>query len=195
MEVIIMGRHKKEKWVYIDMPCIKKNYYEISTWGRIRNKKGNFLKYYKDKDGYMKCTLFTESNKRKHFFVHRLLAIHFIPNPENKPEVNHLYPEDKTKLYVEYLEWATGKENKEHSKKTHRQEILSCSAHGMATLSNEQVHEICKLIVEGYKNSEICDKFGVTDKKERYRFKGVIKHIRSGNTWKPISSLYGLSKT
>ena len=163
----------------------------ISTWGRIKNINGKFLKYEKDKDGYMRCTLSKNDGKKKHFFVHRLVAIHFIPNPENKPQVNHLHPEDKSKLYVEYFEWCTDKENKQHSLKHRLQKnILSCAAHGMSTLNNTDVHTICTLMEKGYSNKEIINYFGYTDKKEKERFRGVLKHIRARKTWKPISKHY-----
>lgn len=186
-----MGRHKAEKWVYIDMPGIKKEYYMISSWGRIKNIKDKFLSYYDDKDGYKKCTLSTEDGKKKkHFMVHRLVAIHFIPNPENKPEVNHLMPEDKSNLYYEHLEWVTTKENHAHARKHKLQTIVSCSAHGMSTLTNEQVHEICSLMEKGYKNKEIIDHFKIKDKKKREKLRGVLKHIRARKTWLPISKHY-----
>ena len=67
-----MGRRKKEKWAYIDLPDVKKNYYLISTWGRIKNVKDKYLSYYTDKDGYQKCTLSGINGKKKHFFVHEV---------------------------------------------------------------------------------------------------------------------------
>ena len=187
-----MGRHKKEKWTTVNIPGIKKDYYFISTWGRIKNKKDKFMKYETDKDGYQRCSLTLENGKKKHFFVHRLVAIHFIPNPENKPQVNHLYPWDKTKLYVEYLEWCTPEENLKHSLKFRRQEFLTCDAHGMSTLTNNQVHKICKLMEDGYSNAEICDIMGYTKerKKERERLRSKLKHIRARKTWRPISRNY-----
>ena len=42
-----MGRHKKEKWTTVNIPGIKKDYYFISTWGRIKNKKDKFMKQIK----------------------------------------------------------------------------------------------------------------------------------------------------
>ena len=186
----IIGRYKKEKWTFIDIKGIKTEYYMISTWGRIKNINGKFLKYYADKDGYKRCALTMENGKKKHFFVHRLVAIHFIPNPENKPQVNHLYSENKNKLYVEYLEWCTDKENKVHSTKYKLQQVLSCSAHGTATLTNKQVHKICKLMQDGYSNKDIIKYFGIADKCKKEKFRGVLKHIRSRKTWKPISNNY-----
>ena len=187
-----MGRRKKEKWKFIKIDDIKKDYYEISTWGRIRNINGKYLSYYEDKDGYLKCTLSRENGKKKHYMVHRLVAIHFIPNPDNKPQVNHLKPHDKHNLYVENFEWVTLRENNNHSLRNNLQIFVSCSAHGMSTLTNEDVHKICKMFEEGYSNKEVCKAFGFTNKnkKEKERFRGVIKHIRARKTWIPISRNY-----
>ena len=47
-------------------------------------------------------------------FIHRLVAIHFIPNPKNKPEVNHK-DENPLNNYIDNLEWFTSRENIEYS--------------------------------------------------------------------------------
>ena len=58
---------------------------------------------------------------------------------------------------------------------------LYCQAHGMSTLTNEDVHKICKMMEDGYSNKEICKAFGFTkeNKKEYERFRSIIKHIRN----------------
>ena len=185
-----MGRHKKERWKYIDNPKIKKDYYLISNWENLKNKKGKKLSTYLDKDGYVRCTLYGENGKSKHYFVHRLVAQAFIPNPENKPQVNHLRPHDKQNLYFEYLEWVYPYENIKHSRKHKLQEVLSCSAHGMATMSNEKVHEICSLFEKGYSIKDVIPYYNITNKKDKEKFRGVLKHIKSRKTWKPISNNY-----
>ena len=67
------------------------------------------------KTGYYYVTLRSNEEKRKErWFVHRLVAKHFIPNPENKPQVNH---KDGNKLNPHFsnLEWSTNKENSVHA--------------------------------------------------------------------------------
>ena len=89
----------------LDHKNIRKN-------GRIDNRKGKKLKPCKDKYGYYKVIL-TNNGVRKEFTIHRLVAKAFIPNPENKPTVNHKNG-IKTDNNVNNLEWATIKENQIH---------------------------------------------------------------------------------
>lgn len=63
--------------------------------------------------GYHRVVL-TVKGRRKQYRIHRLAAEAFIPNPENKPTVNHRNG-DKIDNRVENLEWATVSENKHHS--------------------------------------------------------------------------------
>lgn len=73
---------------------------------------------------YLYVGLYGRSRKRL-VPVHRLVASAFIPNPDNKPEVNHING-IKTDNRVENLEWVTRKENEEHSRRTglHDNEVL-----------------------------------------------------------------------
>lgn len=64
--------------------------YLIDEAGNIFSKKSNkFLKPYKQKNGYLKNSL-CENGVNKYFYVHRLVAESFIPNPENWQEVDHI---------------------------------------------------------------------------------------------------------
>lgn len=89
--------------------------YQISNLGRVKNinwyKDGEpvILKQRKHPAGYqfvvMSCRI-----KQRSFYVHRLVAMAFVPNPEGKPEVNHIN-EDKSDNRACNLEWVTRKEN------------------------------------------------------------------------------------
>jgi hypothetical protein len=67
-----------------------------------------------DKDGYPRIGLWKNQSVKKHF-VHRLVAQAFIPNPDNKPVVNHING-NKTDNRVCNLEWCSVLENEQHSR-------------------------------------------------------------------------------
>lgn len=93
--------------------------YQVSSLGRVRSLdrydsrncfwEGRILKLYTRKGGYLFVQLHL-NGKGKNYLVHRLVAIAFIPNPDNLPEVNHL-DEDKTNNRVENLEFCDRKYN------------------------------------------------------------------------------------
>lgn len=87
--------------------------YKVSDYGRVMHwKKRLVLKQTVDHNGYKNVFL-----KRKKYRVHRLVALAFIPNPENKPCVNHING-IKINNYVKNLEWVTELENRQHADKT-----------------------------------------------------------------------------
>ena len=95
-----------------------------------------------DKYGYVKRVL-SKNGKNNHFTEHRLVAIAFIDNPNNKPAVNHING-IKTDNRVKNLEWCTNKENKEHAVITGITNQKGVK-HNMCKLTEEQVCEIRKI--------------------------------------------------
>lgn len=73
-----------------------------------------YVSTYLSSDGYVKCTLKSDSGKRKTFSVHRLVATLYIENPLDKLEVNH---KDGVKINnsMSNLEWCTHSENIKHA--------------------------------------------------------------------------------
>lgn len=90
------------------------NTYEASTLGHIRNKKtGYILRPRVSEWGYEQIGLY-ENGKHSFRYVHKLIAETFIPNPDNKPQVNHK-DGNKTNNNVSNLEWVTYSENNKHA--------------------------------------------------------------------------------
>ncbi len=80
--------------------------YTISEDGKVYNKKfKRYLKPYKNNKGYLIVSLYKDG-KRKHISIHRLVALHFIENPENKETVDHI-DRNRTNNSVNNLRWAT----------------------------------------------------------------------------------------
>ena len=120
-----------------------KNYegkYQISNLGKVRSLLDNrgkcrnkpiILKPSLNYKGYITINL-TKYNKQKHFFVHRLVAEAFIPNPNNYLEINHK-DENKQNNNVNNLEWCTRKYNMHYNglnKKRNSKKVIQYDKNG-----------------------------------------------------------------
>lgn len=90
----------------------------INKNGATQNYPGRLLKVETTSDGRRRVTL-CKDNKTRRFLVHRLMGVAFIPNPGNKPHINHI---DNNPLnnVIHNLEWCTHSENMIHAQKQNR---------------------------------------------------------------------------
>ena len=102
-----------EQWKPIDGTDGK---YEVSNLGRVRTngKRPGLLTLTKQKSGYRYAMIQLSNGKQKNCRVHRLVAEHFLPNPDNMKEVNHK-DGNKDNNHVSNLEWCTRSHNVKHS--------------------------------------------------------------------------------
>jgi hypothetical protein len=138
-----------ENEVWKDVPGYE-NLYQASTMGRLKSvpdqsgkysfRLGNVLKRRIGKAGYPYYTVFNSGNS-KTVKEHRMVAIAFIPNPENKPCVNHING-IKHDNRVENLEWVTYSENSLHANLNKLRVNAKGANSKKAALNEKQVEEI-----------------------------------------------------
>ena len=94
--------------------------YMVSSLGRVKSRprprtRGGILKQYMTTTGYWGIALWSDAKKKKPAKVHRLVAEAFIPNPDNKPYVDHIdgVPSHN---FVSNLRWCTRSENMQNQK-------------------------------------------------------------------------------
>lgn len=158
-------------------------HYSVSNMGRVRNDwTRRILKPRENGYGYFHIGLY-RNKTQKTFKIHRLVAMSFISNPLNLPQINHKNL-IKTDNRVDNLEWCTPSENTRHAYKNGRVGIIGQtwtrgSGCGMAKLIDKQVLEIRRLYATGnYFLRELAEKFNVK--------LCTIHFIVKNKTWKYI---------
>lgn len=143
--------------------------YEITRDGKVINKHTRHtLAPQPNGKGYLRVSI-----GKKLMFIHRLVAEKYIPNPENKPQVNH---KDGNKLNncVDNLEWVTNQENRNHAVDNDLQ--VTGERCSWAKLTEENVKEI--RANPGYENEYWARKFKVS--------RSTINDVVNYRTWKHI---------
>ena len=125
--------------------------YQVSNKGRVKNKHNNFLMNLRDEFGYIKVSI--QQNK---YQVHRLVAQAFIPNPENKPTVDHVN-RVSTDNKLENLRWCSYKEqssNQTHSNgNVYRKINMIDIKNGDIIETFHQIHHAISYILEHNKDT------------------------------------------
>ena len=155
--------------------------YKVSNLGRVRS-----ISYGNEKirkpvlcnPGYFSMVLY-KNNFPQSVRIHVLVAKAFIPNPENKPEVNHHFGNKKDNRASE-LEWMTGSENKQHAYDIGLKR--SGSDHPRAKFTAKQVRYIREVCIPNdleFGISALARKFGVCI--------ATISEIYNGKTYKNVT--------
>lgn len=162
-------------------PVSVNNAYEISNKGRVRSLPGRFKKSKQPVEikgwisfhGYRKIEL-CNSGKRTVVSLHQLIARAFIPNPDNKPEVNHI---DGNKLNNDILnlEWVTRAENAKHAGKTGLMRPLHGVRNHFAKLTEDQVLLIRQSPLP---TASLSSMYNVS--------RSTVNRIRNGYNWKKL---------
>lgn len=170
------------------MKTIKDTNYKVDQFGIVYGLNGKPLKPATDKKGYLRVGL-TINKKLCTKKVHRLVATEFIPNPNNKPCVNHI-DGNKKNNNISNLEWVTYKENTEHaiknglfyfnsSEQSKNKISKKGSLNGNSLLTEKDVLQIRKKYKPRiYTISILAFEYNVT--------KSCIKDVVNRNSWKHI---------
>jgi calcineurin-like phosphoesterase family protein len=160
-----------ENYINIWKPIPNIDGYLINYYGQIKSfkkyKEGSFISPHKDKDGYL-CVKLTINKKPYGYKVHRLVALAFLDNPDNLPQVNH---KDGHKLNcaVDNLEWISNLNNQRHAWQNDFKTIK---------LTIAQVSEIKQMLADGVTNTEIARKYNVDQ--------SLISNIKTGKIWNKV---------
>ena len=122
-------------------------HYQVSDQGRVKSlKQGKerILKPINDVNGYLRVNLWKNGDK-KNYLIHRLVAMTFIPNPQNFTQINHI-DEDKSNNNVNNLEWCTAKYNINYG--THNQRSADKRTNGKCSKPVIQFTKDGKIVKE-----------------------------------------------
>jgi hypothetical protein len=178
----------KEEWN--DIPGYEGTY-KISSFGQVmacakswqsgrwltRHHPDKIMVQAVDRKGYCKVGL-RKNGSLKNYAVHRLVAISFIPNPENKPDVNHK-DTNKRNNHKANLEWATRSENMQHAHDNGLMNLRIGAKHPRAKLKADDVLAIRSSNLSDY---ALAKQYGMS--------RSALREARIGKTWPNINSQF-----
>lgn len=126
--------------------------------------------------GYYRVKMVSDDGEKKTFLVHRLVALAFIPNPDNKAEVNHI-DGDRLNNDVSNLEWVTREENMKHA---HSLKLRDNTGTGNPRniLSEQDVVDIYEKLLDGARVSDLSEYYNVS--------RPTISDIKAKRNWKEL---------
>lgn len=148
--------------------------YEVSDQGNLRRVVP--LKFQLNRKGYPQCAIYRKKRKTT-IAVHRLVAMAFLPEPEEgKDQVNHI-DGTKTNNSPENLEWVTNHQNALHAQANGLFVQRKGEAHGMAKITREQADAIRKECrAKGATHRQIAERYGISA--------ALVAGISCGRLWR-----------
>lgn len=171
MEIIKMNEEFKISKLYPP--------FAANALGQILNTKTNYIRTPTvGKIGYV-----VVGTRQGMYYAHRIVADAWLPNPENKEQVNHKNC-DKSDNRVSNLEWVTSSENSVHAFENGRLVFNgNCGEDSNLTkYSESQIREVCELLMEGCRNVDISKRTGIST--------AYIKNLKAKKQWKNITESY-----
>jgi hypothetical protein len=150
----------------------------VNHRGGLKRQKGMPKKKQPHKEGYWSIFL-SKNGIAKSYLIHRLVAIAFIPNPENKLQVNHK-DLNRANTHVDNLEWCTNQENAIHGRENNKdRQCISGENHYKSILTSVDVVKILELKSIGIRQKELAAIFGVS--------RTTIYDVVNAKSWRSLS--------
>jgi hypothetical protein len=148
--------------------------------------------------GYPVVVICYKDGTKKSKAVHRIVAETLLPPPTEEQlrecedrgykcmTVNHI-DGNKENNHVSNLEWSTYRENNKHAVDSGLNTFRNGELSNFATITEDTVHAICKMLSDGSRNVDVVKEIGVS--------RSIVDQVRSGLNWKHISSQYDFPST
>jgi hypothetical protein len=176
----------KEIWKAIEG---YEGFYEVSNHGNVKSLKRKcesrywrpvrerILRQAQSKNGYYGVILSKNKNKKR-YHIARLVLIAFLPNPENKPQVNHK-DGNKSNNKLSNLEWSTRSENQKHAYRIGLKKGLVEDKCSLTKLTKTQVNDIREIYRSGlFTQKSIALEYGVDQ--------SLISYIINKKIWRHL---------
>lgn len=156
--------------IWKDIPGYE-GYYQVSNMGQVKSlsrlvphlgheylRKGRIRKL-QENQGYL-CVTLNKNSVSKSFGVHQLVALAFIPNPGDRPFVNHI-DGNKRNNCLDNLEWVTAQENILHAIATGLVDVEQCKINGRKSIDAVATRVLCEDTGEVFESqAEVCRQLG-----------------------------------